>query len=719
MKKALIASAIALVFPSAAQAGLVTMVSRDVPLGPRVLQSAAAPMRFNMIGVHWQGSGEVDYRTESVHGKWGAWIAADDDSGPDAGSSERSTAWRDGGLDWVGASDQVQFQTHGHVSRVRAFYLFSKVTKTPVRTVAVAGLPAIVLRAAWQADEKITHGKTLYAPTLKLAIVHHTAGSNNYTEAEAPAIVRGIEVYHVQGNGWNDIGYNFLIDRFGTVYEGRAGGIDKNVIGAHAEGFNTGSVGVALMGNFTTATPPPAMQNALVNLLAWRLDVAHIDPLSTLIDKSRGNYKYPAGTPVKLRAISGHRDTGPTDCPGNAAYALLPTIAQRVSVTGLPKLYSPLVTGKLGSDVRFQGRLSSALPWTVTVSNAEGIQVAQGKGTTAMVGWTWNAAAAGSGPFRWEIDAGPSVLPASGTLGVGAVTLPVAPVAPVVAAPVTPPAPAPITATVFPLSGLLATPSVITPNPDGTGGYSTVDFTLSVAALVTVKAVSTTPELPTTTLLSAHLPAGENSFEWNLAVLPNGAYNLVVTAKPDGQPQVSQQVGVTIDRTLTGLTVTPALISPNGDGSSDTTTIGFALAQQVPVTVVVERQGSVVATVYSGPLGPGQQTIVWNGLVNGLRVPDGAYDVAIQVSDTLGTVTISAPLTVDVTAPVLTLLDPAALRFQLSEPALVTATINGTTVSLPEPAGVFTIPWQAGPVTTISAQADDSAGNLSTTVTSP
>jgi hypothetical protein len=104
MKKALIASAIALVFPSAAQAGLVTMVSRDVPLGPRVLQSAAAPMRFNMIGVHWQGSGEVDYRTESVRGRWGAWIAADDDSGPDAESTERSKTWRDGNLDWVGAS---------------------------------------------------------------------------------------------------------------------------------------------------------------------------------------------------------------------------------------------------------------------------------------------------------------------------------------------------------------------------------------------------------------------------------------------------------------------------------------------------------------------------------------------------------------------------------------------------------------------------------------
>jgi hypothetical protein len=176
---------------------------------------------------------------------------------------------------------------------------------------------------------------------------------------------------------------------------------------------------------------------------------------------------------------------------------------------------------------------------------------------------------------------------------------------------------------------------------------------------------------------------------------------------------------VTIDRALTGLTVTPALISPNGDGSSDTTTIGFTLAQPVTAAVLVERQGSIVATVFSGQLGAGQQSIVWSGLSNGARVLDGAYEVVVQVADTLGSVAISAPLTLDTTPPVLTLLDAATLRFQLSEPALVTATVNGTTVSVLEPAGVFTIPWQADPVASISAQAGDSAGNLSTPVASP
>ena len=91
--------------------------------------------------------------------------------------------------------------------------------------------------------------------------------------------MRGIEVYHVKGNGWNDIGYNFLVDKYGQVFEGRYGGVDKNVIGAHAEGFNTGSVGVAVLGTYGSAAPPAAARTALANLLAWRLDVAHVDPL--------------------------------------------------------------------------------------------------------------------------------------------------------------------------------------------------------------------------------------------------------------------------------------------------------------------------------------------------------------------------------------------------------------------------------------------------------
>ena len=204
-----------------------------------------------------------------------------------------------------------------------------------------AGEPAIVVAPAWGANEEIVRAAPIFAPTLRLAVVHHTAGTNTYTRAQAAAIVRGIEVYHVQGNGWNDIGYNFLVDRFGTIYEGRGGGVDQNVIGAHAQGFNTGTVGVALVGNYTAAVPPPAQRDALVRLLAWRLDVAHIDPLSTVVYTSGGNAKFRAGKLVTLAPCRGIATPGPSECPGDGAYALLPALAKRDAATGLPKLYTP------------------------------------------------------------------------------------------------------------------------------------------------------------------------------------------------------------------------------------------------------------------------------------------------------------------------------------------------------------------------------------------
>ncbi|MBV8080191.1 MAG: N-acetylmuramoyl-L-alanine amidase [Actinobacteria bacterium] len=700
MKKLLFVAASCLALPGIARAGLVTMVARDVPIGPRALQAVAPPIRFNMVGLHWRGSGSVAFSTRTTGGRWSAWQVADDDTDGDPGPGKH-----DGNVVWVGASGGIRFRTSGSIGSLRAYYLWSRVTTAPRRTLALAGSPAIVSRADWMADEKIVRAKPLYAKTLKLAIVHHTANTNDYTPAQAAAIVRGIETYHVQGNGWNDIGYNFLVDRYGNVYEGRAGGIDKNVIGAHALGFNTGTVGISLIGNFTSVTPPPAMQAALVKLLAWRLDVAHIDPLSKVVYTSGGNLKFKAGTVVTLNAISGHRDTGPTECPGNAAYALLPAIAKRVSLTGLPKLYSPTVSGSLGGPVRFQARLSSSLPWTVTVTGASGVVAASQKGTGATIDWTWPSAGAHDAPYTWTLGAGANVLPATGTIGVAALTPPV-------------PVPAPVV--VNPLSSLTATPAVVSPNPDGTGGYVTAAFSLSAPAAVTVKLTSATPGTAVPlTLLSTNLPAGQNSFSWSLASVPDGRYSLVVAATPTGGTAQMQTAPVTVDRTLSGFSVAPSVISPNGDGVADATAFNFTLNQSVPVQLVVEQLGRVVATVFAGTLGPGVQSVAWNGTVNGVRVPDGAYEVVATVTDALGGVTFAAPLTVDATPPTLTLLDPASLRFQLSEPATVTVTVNGQTTVVSEPAGVFVVPWQNGPVTTISAQADDLAGNVGATVTYP
>src|SRR5439155_16912043 len=134
--------------------------------------------------------------------------------------------------------------------------------------------------------------------TIRYAVIHHTAGSNNYTAAQSASIVRGIYLYHVKGNGWNDIGYNFLVDKYGQVFEGRYGGVDKAVIGAHAQGFNTGSVGISVLGSYGTTRISAAAKASVEQLLAWKLDLAHVDPLSTLTWKSSGNARFPHGVPV-------------------------------------------------------------------------------------------------------------------------------------------------------------------------------------------------------------------------------------------------------------------------------------------------------------------------------------------------------------------------------------------------------------------------------------
>ena len=660
---------------------------QDVPLAQgRTLQSAAPARPFDMVGVRWIGTGSVDFRTQSAGGSWRGWQSADAD--------ERSGAWHDGDLDWVGPSRAVRFRVHGDVRRLRSYELQSRVLAAPVRATATAGSPAIVSRAGWHANEEIVRARPIIAPAIRLAIVHHTAGTNAYTRAQAPAIVRGIEAYHVLANGWNDIGYNFLVDRFGTVYEGRGGGIDRNVVGAHALGFNFGTVGIALIGSFNSTTPTVAQQKALVRLLAWRLDVAHLDPLSRVVYTSGGNYKYHAGRVVTLRAISAHRDTGPTECPGNRAYALLPAIAHRVALTGLPKLYAPEVIGVLGGPLRFRARLSSALPWTVTITDARGDVVASGAGRGSLVDWTWKSGGVQGGPFAWVIAAD-DARSATGSLGARTVGAP---------------QPAPV----LRLTGLASIPGVLAPAADGSDAAATATFTLGSPAMVTARVLDAGGGT-VATVLDEVRPAGLNSFFWSGGALADGRYLLAVTATAAGK-SVRKTVPVVVDRTLTSLQPSTLEISPNGDGVSDTLTATFVLAQPVPLAVQVLHDGVVLATLFQGTLGPGPQTVTWDGTAAGARVPDGSYQLAFTVDDGLGPVTQSLPVTVDDTPPTLTVVDPQALVFSLDEPATVTVVVNGqTTIVTGEAAGTFTIPVGV-PVTSFTAQAQDFAGNMSSTV---
>ena len=176
---------------------------------------------------------------------------------------------------------------------------------------------------------------------------------------------------------------------------------------------------------------------------------------------------------------------------------------------------------------------------------------------------------------------------------------------------------------------------------------------------------------------------------------------------------VSKAVAVVVDRTLTGLLASALYLSPNGDGVDDSTSVTFTLDQAAPVRVDLRRAGVVVATVFQGVLAAGPQSVIWNGTANGAPVAEGTYQLVLTATGPLGEVSQSLPVTIDLTPPTLTLVNAARLTFTLSEPATVTLSVNGQpTIAVGEPAGTFVVPF-ARTVTSVVAQAQDFAGNVS------
>jgi len=686
MKSLLVATLLFLATPAAALGG-VSLVVRDVPLhGERTL--AAATPQFDLVGLHWRGTGTVQFRTRSLEGRWSAWQRADPEGEdlPNVGSPEAraSKGWRLGNPYWTGTSDRIEYRLRGRVERLRAYFVRSPEVRIPLRRVSMTGSPPLLGREAWGANEAIRREAPRYAPSVQFALVHHTAGSNSYTASQSAAIVRGIEIYHVQGNGWNDIGYNFLVDKYGQVFEGRYGGVDKNVIGAHAEGFNTGSTGVAVLGTYGSAAPSAAARIALANLLAWRLDVAHVDPLSTLTWVSGGNARFASGVPVMLRAVSGHRDTGFTTCPGAALYAQLGAIARQAASAGLPKLYTPSVHGGLGGQVRFQARLSESLPWTVTIADATGNVVASGTGTSQDIDWTWDAATVVQGSYSWTIAAGDTVRPASGTLGAKPVALAI--------------------------SSVTALPRTITPNGDGQTDSSVISYTLSAPATVT--ATLRGPDgRDLSVLFSQQKLPGKQSFRFAAAGIADGIYEIVLTAN-DGRTTVTSVVPVLVDRTVRRFTTTVA-VSPNGDGVGDELTLSFELTRPASVRLEIAQAGKTLAPVYSAVLPVGPQTVAWSP--SGLK--DGKYAAVLTATNDVGTVVHTVLFRIDTVAPELRALSFRALRFRVSEPATIRLTLNGKLVIRTVRAGVFS--FHAPRVRSVRLVAQDAAGNVSQTLKFP
>ncbi|MCF6525034.1 N-acetylmuramoyl-L-alanine amidase [Streptomyces sp. JJ36] len=221
---------------------------------------------------------------------------------------------------------------------------------TPVAPPSTVTRPPIVTRAQWGADEsKVEEPSNYLEDGIKAVFVHHTTDSNSYSCAQSPAIVRAIMTYHIESNGWNDLGYNFLVDKCGTIFEGRHGGIDLPVYGAHTYGFNSYSTGISVIGNYEERGAPPArVTDAVARLAAWKLGQYGGDPEGQVTLEALGDTGvWSKGDQATLNVISGHRDAYATACPGESLYGKLGEIRR---FAGSPAASSAVPTADLNRD---------------------------------------------------------------------------------------------------------------------------------------------------------------------------------------------------------------------------------------------------------------------------------------------------------------------------------------------------------------------------------
>ncbi len=390
-----------------------------------------APKRFNLVGLTWaQGEEQpgIAVRTRTDAGAWSRWatLHAQPEDGPDPGTEPGARGAS--APSWVGEADWVQYRLTERPRGLRLNFVNVRGSATAadrarsaVRRVANAGVssiaglaqavgaragepaPRIVPRSAWGAADCPPR----VAPDLgevRAAFVHHTVNLNDYSREEAADVVLGICRFHRNTNGWNDIGYNFLVDRFGTIYEGRAGGIDQAVVGAQAQGYNEQSTGIANLGTFSSVRQSPQALAAMARLIRWKLPV-HGMPTSgtaTLVSAGGSTNRYPAGRSLRLQRVIGHRDTGATACPGEALYSQLPELRRLVGNVA-PSGVATRVLGRVASrTVPFGGTVPVA--GTLTVSGGAPL-ARQPVQVQALIGRRWRAVAEASTGNAGEIGA--------------------------------------------------------------------------------------------------------------------------------------------------------------------------------------------------------------------------------------------------------------------------------------------------------------------------
>ena len=240
----------------------------------------------------------------------------------------------------------------------------------------VTAKPLIYSRSQWGADERMRDKSSLHYSEVHAGFVHHTVNANGYTRAQVPSIIRGIYAYHTQSRGWSDVGYNFLVDRFGRIWEGRYGGVDRPVVGAHTLGYNDDAFAMSAIGNFDVTQPSSAVVDAYGRLFAWKLSL-HGVPAGSM--KRWVTKRY-------LPAINGHRDVGQTACPGRYLYAKIPTIRNLAAQYQKPftsRNRRTNLSGGSSPELVVRDKVTDR----VSLIRLRGGQLGFSAGTTAATGW--------------------------------------------------------------------------------------------------------------------------------------------------------------------------------------------------------------------------------------------------------------------------------------------------------------------------------------------
>jgi hypothetical protein len=315
--------------------------------GGRVSAVLRAPQRFDLLGLSGGAPAGAEVRARRRDGTWSRWTAF--------GGGHTHAPDRPGGVQapatdpvWTGATRFFQLRLPAAPRRpLRAHFVAvppavrrrgavaSRATPRAAAAAAQAAPgspPPIITRAQWGGD-KVTPRAAPEHGEVRMAFVHHTVTANEYGPEDSAGIVLSIAKYHRDSNGWNDIGYNFLVDKYGQIFEGRAGGIDQAIIGAQAQGYNRLSTGVANLGTFSAAGQSEPALEALARLIGWKLSLhgAPVEGQLTVESAGGSTNRYPSGRQVTFERISGHRDGDQTECPGTALYAQLPELRRRAA----------------------------------------------------------------------------------------------------------------------------------------------------------------------------------------------------------------------------------------------------------------------------------------------------------------------------------------------------------------------------------------------------